>query len=570
MANWAVANWAVAGGSSICGRRTADRIARALCFLFPLLLATSIGAAPPLGGPLAPKTFGPWVVAASSDRDGMFDGCVADRQMPELRFGLRRDVQGVTLHLLSPRWRLAADATYPVLLADALRGGEEVLGRVVRSDRIEMPLGDAEQASALLRAAGEQLQVRAARATLTLPIDGMAPVLAALGACWEDGVKAAANPFAAVAAGSSPLPGDAADEGLAQEQTFFDAEIDGKVYRLEAAVVRPARREGKLPIALITHGTTTDPAEMAAMRATNLLPQARDLAHRGYLAVAVARRGYGLSQGPPRLAVANCARPRFLKGFEADADELEAVLRLVRSRPDADPAHAIAIGVSGGGGAVLALAARAPEGLAGAVNVSGGLNLIRDDGSHCEVEADLAEAFADLGHRIRIPNLWIYARNDSFFPPDLVRRLHATFEDGRTGSDLEMLPPIGTNGHDIFVTSQGRYHWLPRLDGFLRAHNLSTWDAAETDLAMRSGRLGAEQRPWLERYLSAPTHKTMAVTRSGHGLRLRFGQADAAAARTAAIADCEATFDEPCSVLMQDFTQSRPPARTALLNEPAR
>lgn len=558
-------------GPSYKARKTVNRLARALCFLPPLLLlATASHAGPPVGAPPGPETVGSWRVAASIDQSGLFDGCVADRQVRDLQYGFRRSDKGLALHLLSRRWSLVENATYPVQLVASGSRDEEVLGRVVRSDRIELPLGDPQHATDLVTAARPVLEVRAAGATLRLPIDDVTPMLAALDTCWSRGRKAAENPFAAVSTGYSTQAEAPAEAGLTEEPTFFDAEIDGEIFRLEGIVVKPQGAKGRLPIALITHGTTTDAAELPTMRATTMLPQARDLAHRGYLAVAIARRGYGLSQGPARTTVTSCARPGFLKGFDSDAAELEAVLRLVESRPDADPSTAVAIGVSGGGGAVLALAARRPPGLVGVVNISGGLNLIREDGSHCDIAGDLNRAFAELGASVKIPSLWVYAQNDSFFPPELVHDLYRSYRTGGAAVDLEMLPPIGINGHDIFATAQGRYHWLPRLDGFLRQEQLPTWDETEVDEVLRAGNLGAEQRTWVARYLSAPTNKTLVAAKSGHGVRLRFGQSDELGARTAALIDCESTFDEPCTVLMQNFELRKPVPgpTTALLNRP--
>jgi len=37
---------------------------------------------------------------------------------------------------------------------------------------------------------------------------------------------------------------------------------------------------------------------------------------------------------------------------------------------------------------------------------------------------DLVPIFASLGERSRLPTLWLYAENDSFFPVDYARQLH--------------------------------------------------------------------------------------------------------------------------------------------------
>jgi len=60
------------------------------------------------------------------------------------------------------------------------------------------------------------------------------------------------------------------------------------------------------------------------------------------------------------------------------------------------------------------------------VNISGGLRTI-----YCAGEDALVAAFQQLGTKSRVPNLWIYARNDSFFTPTLVEKIPAAFREGR-------------------------------------------------------------------------------------------------------------------------------------------
>jgi hypothetical protein len=55
---------------------------------------------------------------------------------------------------------------------------------------------------------------------------------------------------AAKAPPSGPGPAHA---GLIEEQTFLAVKAPSGAYRLEAFIVRPARAQGRLPIALITH-----------------------------------------------------------------------------------------------------------------------------------------------------------------------------------------------------------------------------------------------------------------------------------------------------------------------------
>src|SRR4029077_15939690 len=137
---------------------------------------------------------------------------------------------------------------------------------------------------------------------------------------------------------------------------------------------------------------------------------------RGWLAVVAIRRGFGQSDGPMPATVA-CRSTSFVERFNADADDLQGVLDLIARRPDADAERAIAIGVSAGGAAVMALSARNPKNLLGVVNVSGGLRF-----QSCPKEDMLVEPFKRSGSKSRAPSLWLYAKNDSSFGPAVVER----------------------------------------------------------------------------------------------------------------------------------------------------
>ena len=230
-------------------------------------------------------------------------------------------------------------------------------------------------------------------------------------------------------------------------------------------MVRPAKPEGRLPVALITHGKNAKAADNQYVRADMMLAQARDLAARGWLAVVVIRRGYGQSDGIPGVsrgaAYMSCENGDLSRGFDVEADDLEAALKVIAERPDADGSRAIAIGQSLGGGAVLALAARRPAGLLGVVNVSGGVWRTTPEGNVCGHDT-LVSAMATFGARTRVPSLWLYAENDSLFPPDLVNRMRDAYAKAGGRAELQMLSPVLHDGHYLFADFSGRVQMAAR------------------------------------------------------------------------------------------------------------
>ena len=297
--------------------------------------------------------------------------------------------------------------------------------------------------------------------------------------------------------------------GLTQEMPLLKVQGPSGPYRLELMIVRPANTKGRLPIALLTHGKPGNAAEMAKVRGETMVREARDMAYRGYLAVAVVRRDYGHSDGKPGVA-SNAPflqyNPASLqKYFEVEADDLEAVLKAITTRPDADPTRAIAIGGSLGGGVTLALAARNPAGLMAVVNIAGGVRLSNAQGQVTCPYNNLAEAYGRLAASTKIPSLWIYSQNDRTFDPSVVKNLHTAYTVSGGKATLRMIPPIGEDGHYTMQLPDGRKNWLAQFDFFAVDNKLPTWSVEHTNLAMQLTKLPAKYRPFMADYFSSYT-----------------------------------------------------------------
>jgi dienelactone hydrolase len=327
--------------------------------------------------------------------------------------------------------------------------------------------------------------------------------------------------------------GAQAQEPLRQEDTFLRIKLGQRDVRLEALVVRPELAQGRLPLALITHGKSSSSISMGDLRASSYATVARDLARRGWLAVVVMRRGFGQSDGPFP-ASTSCANLDFTTRFAADADELEGALKALQRRDDVDPGRVIAIGESAGGAALLALAERKPAGLRGVVNVAGGLNIENciDKGRDALVE--MVKSWQKPGAP---PQLWIYAKNDELFPPALVDRMRAAALDGGGNVRFVELPEIKPKGHLIFRHGQARFVWLREMDASLRAWNLPTWSPLRARQIYAD--LGLTTRAEaFERYFAAPGEKAMALSRSRKQFTYWFGSNSLDLAKENALRDC--------------------------------
>jgi dienelactone hydrolase len=541
---------------------------------------------------IAPKQVGVWTVIGWN-RGNVASHCSAERPVrggagdgATLQFALVRWPGGYRIALGSDEWELTPQTAFPV---------ELVAAPVFRSDANALAIGPkivmielgAELPFMQKLATAPQLDIKTAQTVLKLPLEGFSSALAEVDACFASLKRPGANPFAAPTTTSKPTaalpqnnppasgaaPTDATkvntvpvntpaaargngnpDSDLIEERRFLTVQTDNGSYRLEALVVRPAKADGRLPIALITHGKNLKSTDNSGIRADMMLPQARDFAARGWLAAVVIRRGYGQSDGVPGVsrgsAYMACDTGNLARGFDVEADDLDGALKALATRPDADPSRVIAVGQSLGGGVVLAFAARRPAGLIGVVNVSGGVWRTKADGSVCDF-AELNAAMASFGARTRIPTLWLYAENDTLFPPDVAARMRDAYTAAGGRAELQMFPPVLQDGHRLFADFSGRVKWLRAVDRFLATNHMPNANLARIDSVIAAAKLAPGTRPVVEEYLSTPAPKLLVATTSG-GAYWVANQDDIAGARTRVLTRCREKSGAECIVVMEN------------------
>ena len=317
---------------------------------------------------------------------------------------------------------------------------------------------------------------------------------------------------------------------------------------LEAMLLRPSGTR-RYPIALISHGTPREGAARATMSPYGSYRQALEFARRGFAALVVMRRGYGDSGGPYAESSGPCGQRDYLRAALQSASDLRAAIDAMNSRNDVSTDGMIAVGISAGGFATLALSANAPKGLAAAINFAGGRGSRADD-DVCDEDA-LVRAFATLGRTSRIPTLWIYAQNDKYFRPELVRLMHAGFTEAGGQVRFIDVPPFGEDGHSLF--SRGISLWTPMVDSFLRYHDLGTRDiaAGPTPPALSPPpQLREKGRKGFADYLAASPHRAFAVSPKG-AFAFRAGRRSAREAEEASLAAC-AEYGPDCAVYAVD------------------
>jgi dienelactone hydrolase len=287
---------------------------------------------------------------------------------------------------------------------------------------------------------------------------------------------------------------------------------------LEALLIRPSGPQ-RYPLALISHGASSDAAERQEMSPYGFYRQAIEFARRGFAALVLMRRGYGSSPGNYAEGHSCCELATYLRSATESADDLRAAVAAMNGRSDVTSQGMIAVGLSGGGLASIALSVNPPPGLAAVINFAGGLLRAQhsaNDPRSASDEAGLIEAFRTLGRGSRTPMLWVYAANDSYFKPELVHQLFAAFNSAGGRAKLIDAPAFGTDGHRLF--SAGIAVWPKPVDDFLREQNLGLRDLLPPPVLPALPpplRLSEKGRASFTDYLTAGPHKAFAAAPSG-------------------------------------------------------
>ena len=263
-------------------------------------------------------------------------------------------------------------------------------------------------------------------------------------------------PVAVPAAGASPA---------------HTAELVGHVYRPQAG--------GPWGLVVLSHGTPSGKEAREALT-ERYAPQARAIAALGYVVVTGLRRGYGASDGPLADRYGRCETPDYIHAAQEAARDVAAIMVYGQKLPDVDAAKVVLLGKSAGGFASLALAAQQPAGLRGVINFAGGRGAqpqMREKSSVCG-EPGLLKTVASFAATSRVPQLWIYAENDSYFRPPLVRKMAQSYQQAGHPLTLVFVPPSGHEGHRFFDLPAHIDQWLPQVREFLAQQMPATATAA--------------------------------------------------------------------------------------------
>jgi dienelactone hydrolase len=327
---------------------------------------------------------------------------------------------------------------------------------------------------------------------------------------------------------------------------------------LQALLVRPDE-PGPHPLAIITHGTNPSLQARLARSPLFQLAEAMEFARRGWTAVIVMRRGNGESGGFFSENVWVCDKRAYLAVGQEAASDLRAAIEYLRTLPEVDPHKVIAVGISGGGFATVALAADPPAGLVAAINFSGGGPPFP---KFAACENNLLAAFHLFGSKSSVPMLWIYSENDLTFGPEIAQKFYAAFTDGGGKARFIKAPPFEDNGHNLFG-KRGIPIWTPYVDDFLKSQNLQLramlLPLPPPALPLQPPlELPAASKSYFDEYLAAYNQKAFAVAASGFA-NYASGFKNIEDAKKAALDLCQASGEQCRIAFVNNSFVSAPP-----------
>jgi dienelactone hydrolase len=232
---------------------------------------------------------------------------------------------------------------------------------------------------------------------------------------------------------------------------------------LEATLYQPDG-PGPFPLLVLSHGTPRNPRQRVARGRLTYKAQSWEFVSLGFAVVIPMRRGYGRSGGDYAEGEGSCDRAQFYQAGVESARDLRAAVKYVSTLPGLDSHRLVLAGYSSGGFASLILASQGLPGLRGVINFNGGRGSTKR--RNCSPE-NLIAACALAGRTLRVPTLWVYAENDSYFPPPLARKMCAAFRRSGGRAEFIMLKPFYEEGHFLFPDVRGLDWWTPVVKRFL-------------------------------------------------------------------------------------------------------
>lgn len=341
------------------------------------------------------------------------------------------------------------------------------------------------------------------------------------------------------------LAQDLHEEVLRFEATVKDVFGRQETKPIPVTVYRP-QGDGPFPLFVFNHGRAVE-AKRAQQGRYRPEPLARYLVAKGFVVMVPNRIGYWETYGgfDPEYSGCRSIEPMSM----AASDQVLATVSFARTLPYVDASRWLVGGISVGGLTSVATVGRAPEGLLGGINFSGGTggNPDNNPGKPCNPSAT-TQYWGSIAKSAKVPMVWLYWENDKFWGPDIPKLWFQAWQDSGGQAQFAGLGAVGEDGHAGINLDMD--HWLPVIDQFLQ--NLGFDAPAIVQTPSPSGfaaiadagvvPAGASGKAAYAKFLEMPLPRAFAVSSKGG---FGYARGDYAAGR--ALGNCQ-RYGNPCKL----------------------
>ena len=237
-----------------------------------------------------------------------------------------------------------------------------------------------------------------------------------------------------------------------------------------AYVVRPVG-DGPFPLVVMNHGVSLNQRERGFFPLVEFRDAAMWFARRGYMVVAPSGSGYGAAalDDPERglysvfySKIGSCDNPNFRDAGLAVALIDKWIIDYMADQKLIVPDNVIVVGQSAGGWAAIALSSQNLPAVRAIITFAAGRGgrVGGKPNNNCAPDK-LVAATAEFGRTARVPMLWIYIENDTFFGPALSKRMHEAYTGAGGNAEYHLLPPFGSDGHFLITSPDSIPLWAP-------------------------------------------------------------------------------------------------------------
>jgi dienelactone hydrolase len=351
------------------------------------------------------------------------------------------------------------------------------------------------------------------------------------------------------AAAPEVLAKDLREELLRTEATVKDMYGRQETKPLPMTVYRPPG-DGPFPLVVFNHGRAVQ-ARRASQGRYRPEVAARYLVAKGFVVLVPNRIGYGETYGAfdPENSGCRSIEPMSI----AASDQVLAAVEFAKTLPYVDTSRWVVAGQSVGGLTSVATVGRAPAGLLGGINFSGGTggNPDNNPGRPCNPGAT-AQYWGQIAKDAKVPMLWLYWENDKYWGAENPKNWHKAWVDGGGIAEFNGFAAVGEDGHSGLNISMDQ--WLPVVEAFLgqlgfdrpaivKAPPPSAFAAIEATFSVPVGTSG---KAAYAKFLEMALPRAFAVSSKGG-----FGVARGDYAVGRALGNCQ-RYGNPCTLYAVD------------------